>query len=242
MKKLVFVIIVSVFINPFSLKAQNDAAVGAAAGLIAIGAGIAAIEQLKENLEQKAVEQVLWQYPNLKTFELKTNSLVGTKMKDLSSVGVVTFEVTNLENTERSILFSFLSSGWSNQYGLDYNKVKWKLFSKQEWNKLMQAYVRTASKEELTLIEISNSKIVNKGVKNGKGWAVEFDKIGGDVYYTLDYSDEFTVVFNERSLGLYLKDNIPSEGDYRQGNPRGDLVQIGRKAIIKAHTHINSQD
>ncbi|MDC1234164.1 hypothetical protein N8Z39_00250 [Cyclobacteriaceae bacterium] len=106
----------------------------------------------------------------------------------------------------------------------------------------MQAYVRTASKEELTLIEISNSKIVNKGVKNGKGWAVEFDKIGGDVYYTLDYSDEFTVVFNERSLGLYLKDNIPSEGDYRQGNPRGDLVQIGRKAIIKAHTHINSQD
>ncbi|MDC1516707.1 hypothetical protein N8385_03195 [Cyclobacteriaceae bacterium] len=242
MKKLIFVIIVSVFINPFSLKAQNDAAVGAAAGLIAIGAGIAAIEQLKENLEQKAVEQVLWQYPNLKTFELKTNSLVGTKMKDLSSVGVVTFEVTNLENTERSILFSFLSSGWSNQYGLDYNKVKWKLFSKQEWNKLMQAYVRTASKEELTLIEISNSKIVNKGVKNGKGWAVEFDKIGGDVYYTLDYSDEFTVVFNERSLGLYLKDNIPSEGDYRQGNPRGDLVQIGRKAIIKAHTHINSQD
>ncbi|MDC1234163.1 hypothetical protein N8Z39_00245 [Cyclobacteriaceae bacterium] len=131
MKKLIFVIIVSVFINPFSLKAQNDAAVGAAAGLIAIGAGIAAIEQLKENLEQKAVEQVLWQYPNLKTFELKTNSLVGTKMKDLSSVGVVTFEVTNLENTERSILFSFLSSGWSNQYGLDYNKVKWKLFSKQ---------------------------------------------------------------------------------------------------------------
>lgn len=242
MKKLIFVIIVSVFINPFSLKAQNDAAVGAAAGLIAIGAGIAAIEQLKENLEQKAVEQVLWQYPNLKTFELKTTSLVGTKMKDLSSVGVVTFEVTNLENTERSILFSFLSSGWSNQYGLDYNKVKWKLFSKQEWNKLMQAYVRTASKEELTLIEISNSKIVNKGVKNGKGWAVEFDKIGGDVYYTLDYSDEFTVVFNERSLGLYLKDNIPSEGDYRQGNPRGDLVQIGRKAIIKAHTHINSQD
>ena len=105
----------------------------------------------------------------------------------------------------------------------------------------MQAYVRTASKEELTLGEISKSKIVNKGVKNGKGWAVEFDKIGGDVYYTLDYSDEFKIVFNERSLGIYLKDNIPGEKEYRLGTPRGDLVQIGRKAIIKAHTHINSQ-
>ena len=242
MRKLLIVVIIGMFIRPFNLKAQNDGVAAAAGSLVAIGAGIAAIEQLKETLEQKAVEQVLWQYPSLKKFELKTNSLAGTKMKDLSSVGVVTFEVTNLENTERSILFSFISSGWSNQYGLDYDKVKWKLFSKEEWNKLMQAYVKTASKQELTLNEISDSKIVNKGVKNGKGWAVEFDKIGGDVYYTLNYSDEFKVVFNERSLGLYLKGNIPSEGDYRKGNPRGDLVQIGRKAIIKAHTHVNSQN
>ena len=53
-----------------------------------------------------------------------------------------------------------------------------------------------------------------------------------------DYSDEFKIVFNERSLGLYLKQkNI--EGEFRKGGPRGDLVQIRRKAIIKAHEHLN---
>ena len=68
---------------------------------------------------------------------------------------------------------------------------------------------------------------------------IEFSKIKGDVYYTYDYSEEFKIVFNERSLGLYLKQkNI--EGEFRTGGgPRGDLVQIRRKAIIRAHSFLN---
>ena len=235
MKKLFTIALVILMLIPSKAKSQNnEGAAAAAAGLLAIGAGIAAIEQLKEQLEQKAVEEVLTAYPSLVNFELKTGSLKGTKMKDLSSVGIVTFEIKDLDSSEKFVLFAFLSNGWSNQFGVDYSKLKWKLFSRNEWNKLMQAYIKTASKIEISIDDVASSKIVNKGVQQNKKFIIEFSKIKGDVYYTSDYSDEFKIVFNERSLGLYLKESNPDE--FRRGGPRGDLVQIRRKSIIKAHS------
>ena len=55
MKKLSKYIIIAMLIIPFNLRAQNnnDAISGAAAGIVAIGTAVAAIDQLKENLEQK---------------------------------------------------------------------------------------------------------------------------------------------------------------------------------------------
>lgn len=239
MKKLFTIALVILMLIPSKAKSQNnEGAAAAAAGLLAIGAGIAAIEQLKEQLEQKAVEEVLTAYPSLVNFELKTGSLKGTKMKDLSSVGIVTFEIKDLDSSEKFVLFAFLSNGWSNQFGVDYSKLKWKLFSRNEWNKLMQAYIKTASKVEISIDDVASSKIVNKGVQQDKKFIIEFSKIKGDVYYTSDYSDEFKIVFNERSLGLYLKESNPDE--FRRGGPRGDLVQIRRKSIIKAHSFLNS--
>ncbi len=239
MKKIFSIFIVLIMLIPSKAKSQNnDGAAAAAAGLLAIGAGIAAIEQLKEQLEQKAVEEVLTAYPDLINFELKTGSLKGTKMKDLSSVGIVTFEIKDLDTLNKYVLFAFLSNGWSNQFGVDYSKLKWKLFSKNEWNKLMQAYIKTASKNDISIDDVSNSKIVNKGVQQNKKFIVEFSKIKGDVYYTSDYSEEFKIVFNERSLGLYLKQQNPD--NFRKGGPRGDLVQIRRKSIIRAHSFLNS--
>lgn len=239
MKKLFTITLVIIMLIPSKAKSQNnEGAAAAAAGLLAIGAGIAAIEQLKEQLEQKAVEEVLTAYPSLVNFELKTGSLKGTKMKDLSSVGIVTFEIKDIDSSEKFVLFAFLSNGWSNQFGVDYSKLKWKLFSRNDWNKLMQAYIKTASKIEISIDDVASSKIVNKGVQQNKKFIIEFSKIKGDVYYTSDYSDEFKIVFNERSLGLYLKESNPDE--FRRGGPRGDLVQIRRKSIIKAHSFLNS--
>jgi len=239
MKKLFTVLLVAAMLIPSSAKSQNnDGAAAAAAGILAIGAGIAAIEQLKEQLEQKAVEEVLTAYPNLINFELKTGSLKGTKMKDLSSVGIVTFEIKDIDTSDKYVLFAFLSNGWSNQFGVDYSKLKWKLFTRNEWNKLMQAYIKTASKIEISIEDVASSKIVNKGVQQNKKFIIEFSKIKGDVYYTSDYSDEFKIVFNERSLGLYLKQSNPDE--FRRGGPRGDLVQIRRNSIIRAHSFLNS--
>lgn len=239
MKKLFTLTLIGALLFPSSAKSQNnDGAAAAAAGILAIGAGIAAVEQLKEQLEQKAVEEVLTAYPNLINFELKTGSLKGTKMKDLSSVGIVTFEIKDIDTSNKYVLFAFLSNGWSNQFGVDYSKLKWKLFSKNEWNKLMQAYIKTASKIEISVEDVASSKIVNKGVQQNKKFIIEFSKIKGDVYYTSDYSEEFKIVFNERSLGLYLKQTNPDE--FRRGGPRGDLVQIRRNSIIRAHSFLNS--
>tara|TARA_Y100000739_G_scaffold57124_1_gene46834 strand:- start:87 stop:809 length:723 start_codon:yes stop_codon:yes gene_type:complete len=239
MKKLFTLVLIAVMLFPSSAKSQNnDGAAAAAAGILAIGAGIAAVEQLKEQLEQKAVEEVLTAYPNLINFELKTGSLKGTKMKDLSSVGIVTFEIKDIDTSNKYVLFAFLSNGWSNQFGVDYSKLKWKLFSKNEWNKLMQAYIKTASKIEISVEDVASSKIVNRGVQQNKKYIIEFSKIKGDVYYTSDYSEEFKIVFNERSLGLYLKQTNPDE--FRTGGPRGDLVQIRRNSIIRAHSFLNS--
>ena len=239
MKKFFTLALIAAFLIPSNLKAQKDKGAAIAGGLLAIGAGIAAIEQLKEQLEQKAVENVLSAYPHLVDFELKTGSLKGTKFKDLSSVGVVTFEIKDLSTQYKYVLFAFLSSGWSNQQGVDFSKIKWKLFSKEEWNKLMQAYIRTASKKDISIEDVAISKIVNKGVQRNKKYIIKFSKIKGDVYYTSDYSDEFKIVFNERSLGLYLKQK-DTEGEFRTGGgPRGDLVQIRRRAIIRAHSFLN---
>ena len=86
MKKTIFILLIAGMLVPKKASAQNnDGVAAAAAGLLAIGGAIAAIEQVKENLEQVAVEQVLTAYPYLVNFELKTGSLKGTKTKDLSS-------------------------------------------------------------------------------------------------------------------------------------------------------------
>lgn len=227
MKKTIFILLIAGMLVPKQASAQNnDGVAAAAAGLLAIGGAIAAIEQIKENLEQVAVEQVLTEYPYLVNFELKTSSLKGTKTKDLSSVGVITYEITDIDSSEKYVLFAFTSNGWANEYGVDISKLMWKNFTVDEWNKLMQNYIQTASGVELTLDEVAQSKVVNTGVKQGSKFILKFDKIGGDVYLTSDYSDEFKIVFNESSMGLYLK-------------ATRDLIQVKRKAIIKAHEHLN---
>ena len=77
------------------------------------------------------------------------------------------------------------------------------------------------------LIDLMGGSIhVESEVGQGSKFILKFDKIGGDVYLTSDYSDEFKIVFNERSMGLYLK-------------ATRDLIQVRRKAIIKAHEHLN---
>ena len=66
-------------------------------------------------------------------------------------------------------------------------------------------YVETASKSNISINDIAISKIVNKEVKKDRDWLIEFDELKGDTYYTNNYSDEFKVVFNEKSLGIYVK-------------------------------------
>jgi len=229
MKQTIILLLLITFLTPkfqYAQKGETTAAI--AAGVLSIGAAIASIEQVKEGLELAAVQEVLKNYPDLIDFRLSTNAFNGVKLKDLSNVGVVTFEITNASNNEKFVLFGFSSNGWVNENGVNFSEIIWKNFDKIEWNRLMQAYVKTASKTTIPLDAIQTVKIVNKGVMAGSRYLIEFDKLKGDSYQTSDYSEDFKIVFNEKSLGLFLKKT-------------SDLVQISKKAIIKGHRHINNE-
>jgi len=241
MKKILIIIIIGTLVFPTNLRGQDEGVIGGLAlGIAALGSHLAQVELLKEQLEQRAIEEILFTYNDIKTFELKTSSFL-TVGKDISSLRVVTYEITNFNKGVRYVLFAFLSYGWINEYGVEFNKIEWKLFNKLEWNKLMKAYVETASRREITIDEISMSKIETSGLKNGKDYILEFAKLKEDIYFTLNYSDEFKVVFNEGSLGLFLKEMKNDENEIVFSNLRGSLVQIKKAALIKAHTFLNYQ-
>lgn len=225
--------LITVLLLSSKMSYSQNEGLGAAVGAIAaIGVGIAAVEQMKENAELTATEWLLSNHPEKESFMLKTIDFEGKKLKDMSSVSVISFKIQEFEpqdkpvlNGEKSILLGFTSKGWINEYGIDFNKVKWFLLDKKEWGNMMTSYVSVASGEkDKNLINetLKDGKIVNKGVKNKGKMAIPFYKMGGDYYVVTDYSEDMRFVYNERSLGIYL-------------NETSDLVQIKRSSIIEIH-------
>lgn len=234
MKKLIVIVIAFTFLIPKQVNAQKDgAAVAAVAGsLLAIGAGIAAIEQMKEQAELTATQWVLTHQPNMTSFSLKTLAFDGKKLKDMSSASVITYKIQEFTpgndpvlNGKKQVLFGFTSHGWINEYGIDFNKVKWFLIDDAEWMKMMVAYVKVSSdvKDETSLKRIlREGRVVNKGIKVKSKLEVPFFNLSGDMYVVTDYSSEMKLLYNERSLGIFLKETK-------------DLVQMGRGDIIEIH-------
>lgn len=232
-KFVMFLIAVSILI-PRKVEAQDKGAAGAAVvgGLLAIGAGIAAVEQMKESAELTATQWVLSNRPELTSFSLKTLDFDGKKLKDMSSVSVILFNIQEFKPMDKpeldgrkQVLFGFTSRGWINEQGIDFNKVKWMLIDSKEWLKMMTSYVKVASGQvdESHIKEaLIAGKIVNKGVKGKGDLEIPFYKLEGDMYVVTDYSSDMKFIYNERSLGIFLKETK-------------DLVQIGRSEIIKIH-------
>ena len=236
MKKILLTIIIISIFNK-GVQAQDDGAAAALAGAFAIGSAIAAVELAKEIAEQQAMEFVLTKRPDLNHFELKTDSFTGVKGKDLSTVSFLTFTIRDFKNLKRYMLYGFRQSGFSNSQGLDYSNIEWKMFDVEEWNTMMSAYVELASGIKLSPLDITNVKIVNKGVKQNGKFIVSFDKQNGDEYKVLDYSEDFKLVYNERSLGLFLK-SIGGDDEF-VGRNKSSLVQVRRKIIISSHEFLN---
>ena len=141
MKKTVLLIIVISCLFPKQLNAQNDGTLvaGVAGGLLAIGAGVVAVEQMKEQAELTATQWILSNHPELSSFSLKTLDFDGKKVKDMSSTTVISFKIQEFIpsdkpelNGKKQVLFGFTSSGWINEYGIDFNKVKWYLIDDTE--------------------------------------------------------------------------------------------------------------
>jgi len=235
MKKFIFIIIATLIISPKNVSAQNNNAAGiatAVGGLMAIGAAIATIENMKERAELVATEFILTNNPELQNFSLKTLDFDGKKLKDMSSVSVISYKIQEFVpsdnpklNGKKQVLFGFTSYGWITEQGIDFSRVTWILIDKEEWMNMMTAYAKVSSSQKNESVirqSILNGIIVNKGVKVKNDLVIPFYKLEGDMYLTMDYSPLMKFIYNERSLGIFFKNT-------------SDLVQIGRDDLIRIH-------
>ena len=240
MKKALLIFTIIIILIPKQVSAQNEGAIAAGVGgLLAIGAGIAAVSQMKEQAELTATQWVLTNQPELTSFSLKTLDFDGKKVKDMSSTSVISFKLQEFVagnkpdlNGRKQVLFGFTSRGWISEYGIDFEKVKWHLIDEAEWTSMMVAYVKVASGEtnkENIITSLKAGKVVNKGVRVKSKLVIPFFKLEGDMYVVTDYSQDMKLLYNERSLGIFLKETK-------------DLVQIGRGDIIKIHDFFFNQD
>lgn len=241
MRNIFLLIISMVVLLPNKSNSQNSAAIaGAAAGLLAVGAGmVASIEEMKEKTELTATEFILTNHQELKYFSLKTLDFDGKKMKDMSSVSVISYKIQEFEPSDdpkltgkKQILFGFTSYGWISEQGINFSKVQWFLIDREEWINMMVAYAKVSSNEKndsKLKQTVSNGVIVNRGIKVKGKMTVPFYKLEEDMYLTTDYSDEMKLVYNERSLGIFLKKTM-------------NLVQISRSDLIKSHEFFFDND
>jgi hypothetical protein len=242
MKKLTLVLLIITLLVPRPSTAQSNgaaAAVAVGAGLLAIGAGIAAVEDMKERAELTATQWVLANHPELNSFSLKTLDFDGKKTKDMSSTSVISFKIQEFSpgdnpklDGRKQVLLAFTSYGWISDQGIDFNKVSWYLIDSDEWMNMMVAYAKVASKEknEATLKDVlANGVVVNKAIKAKGKPEIAFFKLEGDMYLVTDYSTEMKLIYNEKTLGIFLK------------NTR-NLVQMGRSAVINTHEFFFAKD
>ena len=219
----------------FSLKTnaqKNDGIIAAVAGIAAIGSAIAINSQMKEMAELKATEWLLTEHPEFTSFSLKTLDFDAKKKKDASAVSIVTYKIQLFEpsnkpdlNGKKYVLFAFLSHGWVSQNGLDFNKFMWHLVDEKEWINMITSYIKVASDEnniENINKVLKEGKVVNRGVKVKGKLVIPFYKLEGDMYVVTDYSEMMKLLYNEKSLGIFLKETR-------------NLVQIGRGDIIEIH-------
>jgi hypothetical protein len=234
MKKFTLAIITIMLLMPKQSDAQNTgtavAAVGAAA--LIIGAGIMAHDNMEERAELTATQWIIANHPELKSFSLKTLDFDGKKAKDMSSVSVITFKIQEFNPSDnpvldgkKQVLFCFTSNGWISEQGIDFSKVRWFLIDSDEWMNMMVAFSKVSSSEKNETIikdKLTNGVLVNKGIKVKGKTEIPFFKIEGDMYLVTDYSDKMKLIYNEKSLCIFLKET-------------GNLVQMGRDDVIKTH-------
>ena len=234
MKKIILLSVLSILIlSPKKINAQKDAAVAAAVGgILAIGSGIAAFKIMEEQLELSATEWVLSNRDDLSNFYLEVINFNSAKISDLSNTSVVAFKVHEMEMNgvpsvtgKRRVLLCFTSRGWVTNSGIDVNKINWFLINEDEWLNMMVSYVKVASenKDETSIRELLPlAQIEQKGVKMKKKIVLPFYKINGDSYLVSDYSDKMKLVYNEKSLGIFLKETKV-------------LVQLSRRSLRDVH-------
>ena len=253
MKTLLYLFLIITLLVPKQSKAQDGSAVaGIAVAALAIGSGIAAAERMKEQAELKATEWILANKPELNSFYVSTLDFNSKKAKDLSSVSVITFRIREFgvnkdlkvskwvrssgnkvyDYGDKYVLYAFTSKGWVNEYGIDFNKIRWYLYKPSEWLDMITEYVSVASGiDDKSFISSSllNGKLSNSGVRVERKLVIPFKPLQGDMYIVSDYSDDMKLIYNERTLGIFLKETR-------------DLVQIKRTALVNTYDFLFNEE
>lgn len=161
--------ILTIFLPKNAMSQDNDALWGA----LALGAAAAiAIEDNKEMLESVASNYIFANHPEYDEFRLKTIGWGdgGKRISDKGMMRLYPFAVTELENNieteNRKLLLLFASPGWVNEFGLDYTKLNWELWTVEEWNKLLSIFSDLNSPINMP----SESNLIPIFKKKGKGY------------------------------------------------------------------------
>lgn len=249
---IIFLIFFFIIPKELHAQKNEDTALAIGAGLLAIGAGIAAVESVKEQMELSATQWLLSNRDDITDFSLKTLSFNGVKWKDMSSVSVIAFKIQEFDTNnmqyksytsksrtgktkvikgdlilsgKKHVLFCFTSSGWVNQNGLDVDFLNWFLVDAEAWMKMMVSYVKLSSDqndENLIKETLVSGRVKSSGIKVKSEYVIPFYKLEGDMYVVTDYSPEMKLVYNEKSMGIYLKETQ-------------DLVQMRKKTMGDVH-------
>ena len=191
--------ILIIFLPKNTVSQDNDALWGA----LAIGAATAiAIEDNKEMLEAVASNYIFANHPEYDEFRLSTIGWGdgGKRISDKGMMRLYPFAITELENKRetknRKLLLLFASPGWVNEYGLDYTKLSWEIWTDEEWNKLLCIFsnlnspinlpiesnlipvLKRTGSREYTSIEVNtfNSNLESYFISNSKGLFYEYKK------------------------------------------------------------------
>jgi hypothetical protein len=163
MKSKISLIFAFIFLFKLNVKSQStEDLVSAGAGLLTAGISAAIlIDQYKEYLELNATEYILSNHKEFKDFKLKVLDLEGVKLFDLSNMSCVTFYVESISENlrsvkEKKILMMFTSSGWCNNNGINFSKVRYHLLGKDDWNDMYKAYCNLAIDRRFKLIVDKN--------------------------------------------------------------------------------------
>jgi hypothetical protein len=231
---------VAIFILTFILIAQGNAqnnrgaaAAAAIGGLALIGGGIALNEKMKEMAELTAAQYLLSHNLEGNNFHLKVLDMDAEKGSSESSAGIRTFTLRinntigmgeSFEPRGKKYVMLYLSlNGGINDYGTRLDKDKWLVLDFDGWLDLFSEYVMLASFQDDKATLVSNLKTAtlgSDGIKQNRKTVVPFFKVDGDTYISKNYDDNYKLVFNEKSMGFFVKDTE-------------DLILLGRKDMTR---------
>jgi len=228
MKSYIFLFIT--IIMPFNAQSQNGNAEAAALGvaslaMIAVG-GLSMNERLKDIAELKAAEYLLSEGKEGENFTLKVLDLNANSGAVNYHSGVITYTLTvnqklagvNYDvrgNTivkygggDKFVVMYINIHKRLNEFGTPLDEDYWLILNFEEWLDLLAEYVIMASwqKDKNAIKEIlRDAKVSSKGVAPKNGQKISYQIIDENTYIPKDYNDEIKILFNEKSLGIYVK-------------------------------------